>query len=110
MTMGGTPDRYFDLNMGGSSRDLWVEFKYANPTANGVDVGGLLSPLQKKWLRRRWQNSGNACVMVGVRNARAEGFVLESPELWEARVTREFVLHNKKSAHDLAIYIAQRLL
>ncbi len=110
MTMGGTPDRYFDLHVGGNGRDLWVEFKYATPTRNGVDVGQLLSPLQKKWLRRRWQNGANACVMVGVRNARAEGFVLESPELWETRVTSEFVLQHKKSAHDLAIYIVQRLL
>lgn len=107
----GTPDRYFDYK-----RDLWVEFKMTTTHGrNGYDVGGtdrsMLSGLQKRWLRRRWKAgpTGNACVIVGVPSDRTRGFVLESPDEWEAIVTPDVFIPRLMFAPELANYILKRV-
>lgn len=101
----GTPDRYLDYK-----RDLWVEFKYAKHVSrNGINVGDMLSPLQRRWLRRRFDAAGNACVVVGVPSDRARGFVLDDPAVWEGVVTQDWVLHNIHNAPELAAYLIGRV-
>ena len=105
----GTPDRYIDYKS-----DLWVEFKQATTFGNkGYNVGGegesMLSERQKQWLRRRWKNGGNACVIVGVPSDRARGFVLETPREWECVVRKEFFLPRLMYAAELAAYILKRV-
>lgn len=102
---GGTPDRYVDYK-----HDLWVEFKYAKRASrNGIDVAGMLSALQKQWLRRRYAAGHNACVIVGVPSDRARGIVLESPEEWEKRMLPEWLVSRVQSAPQLASYILKRV-
>jgi len=105
MSYAGTPDRYLDYK-----RDLWVEFKYAKHVGrSGIAIGRLLSPLQRRWLRRRFDAGGNACVVVGVPSDRARGFVLESPEVWEAVVAKDWVIQNVKNAPELAAQLLRRV-
>lgn len=110
----GTPDQYFDYDTSHHDTmvvsDLWVEFKYATLTRNGINVGKMLTPLQKRWLLRRFDAGSNACVIVGVRAAHACGVVLEHPEQWDTIVSREFVLQKQISAAQLAQYIVKRLV
>lgn len=105
----GTPDKYFDYK-----RDLWVEFKLAQHHGNrGYNVGGegscMLTELQKRWLRRRWEIGGNACVIVGVPSNRVRGFVLETPDEWEAVVPKLTFIERLKWAPELAHYILTRV-
>lgn len=101
----GTPDRYIDYK-----HDLWVEFKYAQTTGrHGVAVEKMLSPLQKRWLRRRYNAGHNACVIVGLPSDRARGIVLEDPSEWECRVVPEWIIERIKTAPELANYILKRV-
>jgi len=105
MSYAGTPDRYIDYH-----RDLWVEFKYAkHVTRHGIDVGKLLTPLQKRWLRRRWDAGRNACVIVGVPSDRSRGFVLDTPDEWEATVNAARIAKCVVPAAELAAYVLRRV-
>lgn len=109
MTTNGTPDRYIDLK-----RDLWVEFKYAShvPRA-GVNLGanekGMLTALQKRWLKRRFNAGGNAIVVLGLPSDRTRGVVLASPAEWETVVTAEVIAAGIKTAAQIAAYILERV-
>lgn len=106
LTTNGTPDRYFDWHS-----DLWVEFKYADTSGvrKGLNVGDMLSELQKRWLRRRYTAGGNAIVIVGVPSDRTRGFILTTPDEWEGIVTPQFIMNNVKNAPELAAYILSRV-
>lgn len=105
MTYAGTPDRYIDWH-----RDLWIEFKYVKRIGRaGVNMGDMVSALQKRWLLRRFLAGGNACVVCGVPSDRTRGFVLETPAEWSSIVPRETVIEKIKPAPELAAYIIKRV-
>lgn len=70
----GIPDHYYD----GRSADLWIEYKALNrlPRAPTISVAprpnvkqqpkGHLTPLQFRWLTRRWTAGENAFVILGI--------------------------------------------
>jgi hypothetical protein len=106
MTMNGTPDRYIDWH-----HDLWVEFKYADTTGmrNGIAVHKMISALQHRWLKRRFDAGGNALVILGLPSDRTRGVLLPTPELWCKQVTPEYIVRNIKTAPELAAHILERV-
>lgn len=64
---GGLPDVYYD----GPRSDLWVEYKFIEKLpAKGLHLLDLktkpcVSQLQYDWLTRRYDNGGNAVVILG---------------------------------------------
>ncbi len=109
MTYGGTPDRYFD-----HQGDLWVEFKMAKTHGTrgynvGADDQGMLSELQKKWLRRRHHSGGNAWVIVGVPSDKTRGFILDDPDLWEGHLPPAVWMPRLMYAPEIAYTIYDRI-
>lgn len=104
----GTPDHYFD-----NHTDLWVEWKVLrrdNHFPAVVPEDSMPSPVQLRWLNRRYAAGGNACVIVGIKvRARAYGFVLETPEQWARPPLREWYEPRLRPSADLAAYIVQRI-
>lgn len=89
MTANGIPDRYFDLdtshpmlpaNCIGS--DLWLEFKVCRSKAD-VLVKGEYTPMQRRWLARRYANSGNAFGVVAVAHGRHAKYAVQRGLLQE---------------------------
>jgi hypothetical protein len=63
---GGTADSYYD----GNKADIWVEWKFitAFPKRATTIVVPDLSPLQKDWLKGRYENGRRVFVIVGSPN------------------------------------------
>lgn len=78
---GGTADSYYD----GNKADIWVEWKFitAFPKRATTIVVPDLSPLQKDWLKGRYENGRRVYVIVGSPNG-AHRF--DSPAEWESGV------------------------
>lgn len=105
LSMNGTPDRYIDY-----ISDLWVEFKFKLSVGKGVKVDEMLSPLQKRWLKRRWDAGKNACVVVGHQlSGKTQGVLLESPMEWEAPWDRDRFLARSLPRVELINRLIQRV-
>ena len=57
----GTADYWYS----GNKADLWIEYKWADRKQGNIDVGNLLSALQKHWLNSRTNEGRNVAVIVG---------------------------------------------
>lgn len=71
----GIPDVWFS----GKKGDLWVEMKFVPKLPKRVPLRPyeLLSALQEKWLRERYEEGRNVAVIIGCkRKARLEGILL----------------------------------
>jgi hypothetical protein len=106
LTHGGTPDRYIDYKS-----DLWVEFKYADTSGmrNGIAIGRMITPLQHRWLERRFLAGGNVMVILGLPSDRARGIFLETPEAWQGHVDPEMIAQRITDAPRLAARILERV-
>lgn len=106
LTTNGTPDRYIDYKS-----DLWVEFKYADTSGarNGIAVHTMITPLQHRWLERRYNAGKNACVILGLPSDRARGLILETPEEWQSHVTPTTIAQKIVDAPRLAAYLLARV-
>ena len=77
MVCNGTPDRYYD----GVVRDLWVEYKMLRSLPrSGVAVGDY-TPLQLRWMTRRWERGKNVIGVVGLPGRVA--CIQLSPDEWK---------------------------
>lgn len=104
----GTPDHYFDWK-----RDLWVEWKVLNREDHlpaSIPESALPTEKQNSWLTRRYENGGNAVVIVGIKlRSRMHGFVLETPSEWGLPgPLRAWYEPRLRSAAELAAYIVER--
>ena len=71
----GIPDLWFS----GSKADLWVEMKFIQKLPKTVPIRpyDLLSKMQEKWLRDRYEEGRNVAVIIGCkRSSRLEGIIL----------------------------------
>lgn len=104
----GTPDTYID-----AKRDLWVEWKVVSGEdyfPRQLNNKYLPTALQDLWLSRRFENGGNAVVMVGFKlRGRAHGVILATPEEWRGPVSRETYEPMLLPAAKLAQYIEERV-
>ena len=91
MTANGIPDRYFDLDTShpmlpasctGSGGDLWLEFKVCRSKAD-VLVKGEYTPMQRRWLARRYANGGNAFGVVAIEHGRHAKYAVQRGLLYE---------------------------
>jgi hypothetical protein len=94
---GGTPDVYYEARF-----TLWVEYKFIEvPKRADTLITPALTPLQKDWLQRCYDNGHNCRVIVG---SRAGGVVLGTPGTWLHGITAgEFVesIKTKKEIADI---------
>lgn len=76
---GGTADVWYS----GDGGDLWVEYKFIQkpPNKAHIDVKKELSPLQLQWLRDRYLEGRNVCVILGTPLG---GWIYENLE-WETK-------------------------
>lgn len=85
----GVPDLWFS----GPKADLWVEMKFVQKLPKTVPLRpyDLLSKLQEKWLRDRYEEGRNVAVIIGCkRSTRLEGFIL-TDLMWERDIpTQDF--------------------
>lgn len=71
----GVPDLWFS----GKKNDLWIEMKFVQKLPKTVPLRpyDLLSTLQEKWLRDRYEEGRNVAVIIGCkRGAKLEGIIL----------------------------------
>ena len=81
---GGTADCWYSARCG----DLWVEYKFLPliPQRGIVDAKRIgLSMLQLQWLRGRYEEGRNVCVIIGT----SVGSVIMRDLEWEAGVPAE---------------------
>ncbi len=108
MGASGTPDHYFDYHT-----DLWVEWKVMrqdNHMPARIPKESLPTEIQQRWLRRRFAAGGNVVVIVGIKlRARAYGFVLDRPEMWEGGLDRAAYEPLIVPSAELAAYITTRI-
>ncbi len=97
--------------------DLWVEYKsVAKDFGESKNLPSILpanclpTELQQLWLNRRFCNSGNVLVIVGIKiKSRAHGIILNDPTEWSVRQPREVYAPRLESAADIAAKLIQRL-
>jgi len=94
---GGTADQWYS----GSAGDLWSEYKFLPRTPQRGVVRPDVSPLQKKWLRGRYEEGRNVCVIVG---CPAGGVILRDLEWEDGLLYNEFGARIQSRA-DLANWI-----
>ena len=100
---GGTPDVYYE-----GGRHLWVEYKFiVLPKRPTTPVRAKLSELQKLWLRRCYDSTGRASVIVG---CKAGGVVLRTPEEWEKELTTAAFSERVQRRDEIARYIERVVL
>jgi hypothetical protein len=99
---GGTPDVWYS----GNRDDLWVEYKWlANlPKRVPVRTDKLLSPLQIRWLRKRYEEGRNVVVILGSPQG---AWVFESLS-WEAPLSPDEIRAANLSKQNVADYIKHR--
>jgi len=78
----GTPDRYYDPEGG---NDLWAEYKQLKAMPRSRIVIGEYSPMQIRWMTRRYNNSlahgrPNIVGIVGLPNRKA--CIQQTPTEW----------------------------
>lgn len=85
----GIPDLWFSGRRG----DLWVEMKFIQKLPKTVPIRpyDLLSKMQEKWLRDRYEEGRNVAVIIGCkRGSRLEGIILRDLA-WERDIpTQDF--------------------
>lgn len=85
----GIPDLWFS----GRKGDLWVEMKFIQKLPKTVPIRpyDLLSKMQEKWLRDRYEEGRNVAVIIGCkRSTRLEGIILRDLA-WERDIpTQDF--------------------
>lgn len=97
---GGTADCWYS----GRSDDLWVEYKFLPqlPQRGIVDAKRIgLSMLQLQWLRGRYEEGRNVCVITGC----PSGGVIMLDLEWEAGITAETFRERTVSVKELAAWI-----
>lgn len=99
---GGTPDNYYD----GPKSDLWIEYKYVTKFPRVLDLlkpttKPHLTPLQQLWLDRRYDNGGNAAVIIGSR----EGGLILINKGWNTLICREEAFQELKTKKEVAAWI-----
>lgn len=80
----GTPDRYYETENGA----LWVEYKFIKlPVRENTLIRPCegLSPLQRKWLQRAFDNNVNVAVIVGTSKG---GAYLNNPPSWDSELPK----------------------
>ena len=86
---GGIADVWYS----GTSRDLWVEYKFiVVPKRNDTVIVPGLSPLQLEWLRGRAKDGRHVGVVIGCK----EGGVYLHASQWERLSVREFRVQIKE--------------
>ena len=74
--IGGIPDRYYE----GIFRPLWIEFKHIQKETHTFNAATEITPLQRAWLTRCWNNHNKPLVIVGI--GLVKGFILSDPSDW----------------------------
>lgn len=103
----GVPDLWFSGNRG----DLWVEMKFVPQLPKTVPLRpyDLLSKLQEKWLRERYEEGRNVAVIIGCKRAgRLEGIVLTSLK-WEEDIPPQNIDALIVSKSELARWIEEQV-
>lgn len=72
---GGTADVWYS-----GTYDMWIEYKWLKSVPVKGKVKPKLRPLQRDWLRGRYYEGRNVCVVVG---CPVGGMIFENPEQWE---------------------------
>jgi hypothetical protein len=93
----GTPDVWYS----GNKEDLWAEYKFLQSIPVKVDIRLDLSELQKKWLRDRYYEGRNVCVICGCKS----GGVIFTDLSWETPVSPEQFTAKLKTRQEIAQYI-----
>lgn len=101
--VGGIPDQYYEDN----HSCYWIEYKAINKLPKVLDLTkpGMLSALQRKWLRRSQANHGNCAVIVGLPNGDGIWFQDLSWEVQHSSTTLKFL-----TPTQVALKIVKRIL
>lgn len=75
---GGTPDVFYE----GKASMFWVEYKFLSVRPKKAFTPKL-SELQKRWLKRNYENGFDPLVIVGFPKG---GVILQTPYVWENQV------------------------
>ena len=100
---GGTADCWYSGHCG----DLWVEYKFLPqiPRRGIIDAKRVgLTMLQLQWLRGRYEEGRNVCVIVGTP---VGGVIMRDLE-WEAGTTAEAFVQRIVPVKELTAWIAQQ--
>lgn len=102
---GGTADSWYSGDLG----DLWVEYKFLpsvpqRGVVNAKRIG--LTALQLDWLKGRYEEGRNVCVIVGTP---AGGVIMRDIE-WDTEMSVDFFRSKLITISDLARWIAQQTL
>ena len=100
---GGTADCWYSGQLG----DLWVEYKFlpSVPQRGIIDAKRMgLTALQLQWLRGRYEEGRNVCVIVGTP---VGGVIMRDLE-WEAGTTAEAFVQRIVPVKELTAWIAQQ--
>lgn len=105
----GIPDVWYS----GKKADLWVEWKFIKVPVRDDTVidlcGGKkppLSALQQDWLRCRYEEGRNVCVIVG---CEAGGVVMISPFEWETPIQAVQFRRALWSRKEIAAWIQRKV-
>ena len=104
----GVPDVWFS----GAKGDLWVEFKFVSKLPSRVPLRpyDLLSSLQEKWLRERYEEGRNVAVIIGCkRNNHLEGFILRDLA-WEKDIQPNEFNALILSKSELVAFITEQVM
>lgn len=102
---GGTADSWYSGDLG----DLWVEYKFLpsvpqRGVVNAKRIG--LTALQLDWLKGRYEEGRNVCVIVGTP---AGGVIMRDVE-WGTEMSVDSFRSKLITISDLARWIAQQTL
>lgn len=97
----GTPDDWYS----GSRSDLWVEYKFLPRTPQRAIVKPfeLLSPLQRDWINKRYEEGRTVAVVVGCPDG---GIILRDQE-WEWEYTPQMFRDRLVPRKAIAQWITQ---
>lgn len=98
----GIPDIWYS-----GRNDLWVEYKFIprKPVRAPVKPQELLSALQSKWLRERYDEGRNLAVIIGC----PEGGVVLTNLEWESEISVRDFETRIKSKKELALWIESQV-
>lgn len=101
----GTADDWFS----GNRADLWVEYKFLSKIPKVIYLTNpdvkqpMLSKLQEMWLRGRYEEGRNVCVIIGC----PDGGMVVKHLAWEQPITctefREHLISRKDIATQIAL-------
>lgn len=104
----GIPDLWFS----GRKGDLWVEMKFIQKLPKTVPIRpyDLLSKMQEKWLRDRYEEGRNVAVIIGCkRSTRLEGIVLRDLA-WERDICPQDFEALIVSKSELVSFIKEQVM